>query len=62
MDDLEGARATINAGAIDAFLWEHLSVQHLVDAGEWRRIGEVREGFAVRLRGFRMHSVLHKCS
>ncbi|MEM9303222.1 MAG: ABC transporter substrate-binding protein [Pseudomonadota bacterium] len=39
--DLEGAREAFSAGTADAFLWEKFTTKHLVDAGEWRRVGIV---------------------
>ncbi|MDX1571132.1 MAG: ABC transporter substrate-binding protein [Xanthomonadales bacterium] len=39
--DLEGARAALPRGEADGFLWELYTTKHLVDSGEWRRIGVV---------------------
>ena len=40
VDTIDGARAALAAGAADVFLWERHMTQPLVDAGEFRRIGE----------------------
>lgn len=37
--DFEGARKAMQAGAIDAFMWEKFTTKPLVDSGEWRRVG-----------------------
>jgi ABC-type nitrate/sulfonate/bicarbonate transport system substrate-binding protein len=39
--DLEGARKALEARSADAFLWERYTTKHLVDSGEWRRVGIV---------------------
>lgn len=39
--DLQGARGALASGAADAFMWELFTTKHLVDSGEWRRVGEV---------------------
>lgn len=39
--DLAGARAALSDGSASAFMWEKYTTKHLVDSGEWRRIGEV---------------------
>ncbi|HEX6997931.1 MAG TPA: PhnD/SsuA/transferrin family substrate-binding protein [Gammaproteobacteria bacterium] len=38
---LEGAAAAFQAGEADAFLWEKLMTKPLVDAGKFRRVGEL---------------------
>ena len=38
---LDGARKALRNGEADVFLWEKFTTKFLVDAGEWRRIGEV---------------------
>jgi len=38
---MDGARAAMAAGEIDAWLWEKFTTKHLVDRGEWDIIGEV---------------------
>jgi sulfonate transport system substrate-binding protein len=38
--DLDGARRSLASGESDVFLWERHMTQPLVDAGEFRRIGE----------------------
>jgi len=38
---LDGARAAMAKGEIDAWLWEKFTTKHLVDSGEWDIIGEV---------------------
>ncbi len=38
---LNGARDALREGRALAFLWEKFTTKHLVDSGEWRRIGEV---------------------
>lgn len=38
---LDGARKGMAAGEMDAWLWEKFTTKHLVDSGEWDRIGEV---------------------
>ena len=38
--DLDGARRSLSAGESDIFLWERHMTQPLVDAGEFRRVGE----------------------
>ena len=40
--DLEGARRALAKGSADVFMWEKFTTKHLVDHGEWRRVGEVR--------------------
>ena len=40
VDTIDGAREALAAGAADVFLWERHMTQPLVDAGEFRRIGE----------------------
>ena len=40
VDTIEGARAALATGTADVFLWERHMTQPLVDAGEFRRIGE----------------------
>lgn len=40
VDNLEGARRSLAAGESDVFLWERHMTQPLVDAGEFRRVGE----------------------
>ena len=40
VDTIDGARAALAAGSADVFLWERHMTQPLVDAGEFRRIGE----------------------
>ncbi len=53
VDNLDGAREALAAGKADVFLWERHMTQPLVDAGEFRRIGQ-REvpwpAFAVSVR------------
>jgi ABC-type nitrate/sulfonate/bicarbonate transport system substrate-binding protein len=39
VSNLEGARAALAAGEADEFLWDRFMTQHLVDAGEFRRVG-----------------------
>jgi sulfonate transport system substrate-binding protein len=39
--DLNGARAALESGEADFFLWEKYTTKPLVDSGEWRRVGEV---------------------
>jgi DNA-binding transcriptional LysR family regulator len=39
---LEGARRALAAGQADAFLWEKYTTSPLVEAGAWRRVGEVK--------------------
>lgn len=39
--DLEGARRALRDRRAGVFMWEKYTTKHLVDAGEWRRIGEV---------------------
>ena len=39
--DLEGARRALADGRADVFMWEKFTTKHLVDSGEWRRVGEV---------------------
>jgi len=39
--DLQGARRALGDGSADAFMWEKFTTKHLVDSGEWRRVGEV---------------------
>lgn len=39
--NLQGARSALAEGKADAFMWEKFTTKHLVDSGEWRRIGEV---------------------
>jgi sulfonate transport system substrate-binding protein len=38
--NLDGARRSLRAGDSDVFLWERHMTQPLVDAGEFRRVGE----------------------
>eukprot|EP00927_Polykrikos_kofoidii_P042854 TRINITY_DN36907_c0_g1_i1.p1 TRINITY_DN36907_c0_g1~~TRINITY_DN36907_c0_g1_i1.p1 ORF type:complete len:321 (+),score=32.72 TRINITY_DN36907_c0_g1_i1:89-1051(+) len=38
---LEGARVAMSDDRIAAILWEKYTTMHLVESGEWRRIGEV---------------------
>lgn len=38
---LDGARHALRIGLADVFMWEKFTTKFLVDAGEWRRIGEV---------------------
>lgn len=40
VDTIDGAREALAAGAADVFLWERHMTQPLVEAGEFRRIGE----------------------
>ena len=40
VDTIDGAREALAAGSADVFLWERHMTQPLVDAGEFRRIGE----------------------
>ena len=40
VDTIDGARAALAANSADVFLWERHMTQPLVDAGEFRRIGE----------------------
>ena len=40
VNTIDGARAALAAGSADVFLWERHMTQPLVDAGEFRRIGE----------------------
>ncbi len=40
VNDLEGARAALAEGRAEVFLWERHMTQPLVDAGEFRRVGE----------------------
>jgi ABC-type nitrate/sulfonate/bicarbonate transport system substrate-binding protein len=40
VDNLDGARRSLAAGESDVFLWERHMTQPLVDAGEFRRVGE----------------------
>ncbi len=40
VDDLAGAREALAGGRADVFLWEKFMTQPLVDAGEFRRVGE----------------------
>jgi sulfonate transport system substrate-binding protein len=40
VDDLDGARAALASGRADVFFWERHMTQPLVDAAEFRRIGE----------------------
>ena len=40
--NLEGAREALAAGEAEAFLWEKYTTKPLVDAGEWRRVGECK--------------------
>ena len=40
VDTIDGARTALAAGSADVFLWERHMTQPLVDAGEFRRIGE----------------------
>lgn len=53
VDNLDGARKALAAGKADVFLWERHMTQPLVDAGEFRRVGQ-REvpwpAFAVSVR------------
>lgn len=39
--DLNGAREAFRNGEADAFMWEKFMTKPLVDAGEFRRVGEV---------------------
>ena len=39
--DLNGAREAFRKGEADAFMWEKFMTKPLVDAGEFRRVGEV---------------------
>ena len=38
---LDGARDALLAGRADVFMWETFTAKFLVDAGDWKRIGEV---------------------
>ena len=38
--NLSGAREKLANGKVDVFLWEKFTTQPLVDAGEFRRVGE----------------------
>jgi ABC-type nitrate/sulfonate/bicarbonate transport system substrate-binding protein len=38
---LESAQEAMSDNRIEAFMWEKFTTKHLVDNGEWRRIGEV---------------------
>ncbi len=38
--DMNGAREAFRKGEADAFMWEKAMIQPLVDAGEFRRVGE----------------------
>ena len=38
---LDGARKALRDEEADVFMWEKFTTKFLVDAGEWRRIGEV---------------------
>ena len=53
VDNLDGARDALSSGKADIFLWERHMTQPLVDAGEFRRVGQ-REvpwpAFAVSVR------------
>jgi ABC-type nitrate/sulfonate/bicarbonate transport system substrate-binding protein len=53
VDNLDGARKALANGSADVFLWERHMTQPLVDAGEFRRVGQ-REvpwpAFAVSVR------------
>lgn len=40
VNDLDGARRSLASGDSDVFLWERHMTQPLVDAGEFRRVGE----------------------
>jgi len=40
VNDLPGARAALESGQADVFLWEKFTTKPLVDAHEWDRIGE----------------------
>jgi sulfonate transport system substrate-binding protein len=40
VENIDGARAALAAGTADVFLWEKHMTQPLVDAGEFRRVGE----------------------
>lgn len=40
VNTIDGARAALAAGSADVFLWERHMTQPLVDAGEFRRVGE----------------------
>ncbi len=40
VNNLDGARAALAAGAADVFLWEKHMTQPLVDNGEFRRVGQ----------------------
>ncbi len=40
VDSLDGAREALARGKADVFLWERHMTQPLVDAGEFRRVGE----------------------
>lgn len=40
VDNLDGARRSLAAGESDVFFWERHMTQPLVDAGEFRRVGE----------------------
>lgn len=40
--DFEGARKALSAGTAAAFMWEKYTTKPTVDAGEWRRLAEVR--------------------
>ena len=40
VNTIDGARAALAAGSADVFLWERHMTQPLIDAGEFRRIGE----------------------
>lgn len=53
VDNLDGARKALTGGKADVFLWERHMTQPLVDAGEFRRVGERRvpwPAFAVSVR------------
>lgn len=38
---MDGARTAMKDGAIDAWVWEYFTTKHLVDSGEWDRVGEI---------------------
>ena len=39
--NLDTARKALRDGLADAFMWEKFTTKFLVDAGEWKRVGEV---------------------
>lgn len=54
--DLAGARVALGEGRGDGFMWEKFMTKPIVDAGEWRRVGECPTPWApfvvVSKRGF----------